>query len=159
MPNISARPEYRTENSRTRSDPESRPTTGGFEGLRLLNKDPGKEYVLVNTNTKDTYYEYLNNGYRPVVSVEGGPSFVAGTTVQLGEPIEMRGCVLMEIDAETAGARREDGLREAENRMAAFRSKKILKSIGNDYGRTVGSGSIVDGEINIPTRRNTSNGG
>lgn len=82
-----------------RRDPDRRFADGATNVWRITNQDPTKHYVAVYESSAEfgvEAYEYM--GYDIVIAREGGPSFFAGRTSKLGEPVRMRGHVLMSID-------------------------------------------------------------
>lgn len=84
-----------------RRDPEPRFTDQGINIWKVVSGDPTRHYVAVYQNSEDygpEYYEYL--GYEVEIAREGGPRFLAGRTAKMGEPVTMRGHVLMSCTGE-----------------------------------------------------------
>lgn len=83
-----------------RQDPHQRVTDGEVRNVwKVINPDRTKHYVAVYENSEEfgvEAYEWM--GYETVPFVEGGPRFLAGRTSKVGEPVRMRGHVLMAID-------------------------------------------------------------
>jgi len=153
MANISARPQEHSNINKARRDPEFRPTTGGFDGLKLLNKEPGKSYVAVDPNLDhgEVYNDYVNRGYQPVIAKNGGPSFVAGKTAKEGNPVEVRGLVLMSIDQSVVDERNVEAMANAQARLREIRGAREIRRIGKEY-RGVDNDATITADIDIPSR-------
>lgn len=158
--NFSARPNQEAPKPRAgaRRDPRFKPTTGGFNEMRLQNKDPNKNYVLVDMSVKDMRDHYYALGYQPEVARKDGVCFEAGLTAKPGEIVEARGCTLMSIDKDIREQIDQEGLEYARGRMEEIRRADNVRSIGREYRGNVGTGAGIaplDGEteyVDIPTR-------
>lgn len=141
-----------------RRDPRFKPTTGGFNEMRLKHKDPNKHYVLVDMSVKDMRDHYYGLGYQPEVAQKDGVCFEAGLTAKPGDLLEARGCTLMSIDKSVRDEIDQEGLEYARGRMEEIRRADHVKSIGREYRGNVGTGAGIaplDGEteyVDIPTR-------
>lgn len=83
-----------------RSDPRPRHHDGAANWTRLQDQDSEKHYVYVSLGDIDALAEYPAIGYEREVLTEGGVKPSKGATCKMGEPIEMRGHVLMSISME-----------------------------------------------------------
>jgi hypothetical protein len=91
----------RTQKTVVRKDPIKRHIDAVSPWNSIKGADPERHYVWVNPNSEMglEYYEHL--GYDVEEKRVGGPSVAGGRTTQDGQPITMRGHVLMSCDAET----------------------------------------------------------
>lgn len=83
-----------------RKDPKPRHLDGSAIWARLKNADPDRHYVYVNKGDPDAMAHYDAAGYEVVTLEPGGVCPAGGKTVRNGEPIEMRGLVLMSVSKE-----------------------------------------------------------
>lgn len=83
-----------------RKDPRRRHTDGVNPWNYLKGRDPERHYVWVNKNSPSPEYGpegYEARGYVIEFRRPDGPQVLGGKTVREGEPLEMRGHVLMSL--------------------------------------------------------------
>jgi len=80
-----------------RRDPKPRHIDGSAPWTRLKNRDPDKHYVLVyaGDGAEHGVDYYHSIGYEVVEQEASGPSLTAGRTTAPGQPVSMRGHILM----------------------------------------------------------------
>lgn len=68
--------------------------------MKLTNQDPSRVYALPYKGD-DSVADYEAMGYRIEERTPDGVNFLHGKTSRIGQPLEMRGHVLMSIDKST----------------------------------------------------------
>lgn len=101
-------PANRVRPTSSRIDPRTRNVEG--HRLRLLNPRPDRVYKLAYKGCPDTgVNHYLQIGYNIVQKEKGGVD-IAGSNTKMGQDIEYKGCVLVEIDAQKALEHEQNGV-------------------------------------------------
>lgn len=96
---------------RKRHDPVSRPADGRRPIDRILNMDPGRQYVLTNPNDPETGTDFYVGvkGFEVELQRQGGPRAAVGRTFKEGDAVTSFGQILVSRPIEEKIAEDEQG--------------------------------------------------
>lgn len=136
----------------TRVDPKSRPVDGDRNsGIRLVNADPRRHYVLANPNDEDTglaFYESM--GYTIETMRKDGPRFTGGKLSREGDRVTKSGQVLVSCPIEDYEAQEQAKLSYAAQVDRRSKAPGGVDGVQGATGRLATPDSKA--ELYVPTR-------
>lgn len=123
-----------------RKDPaERRSLNGSAIWSQLIGRKEDRHYVYVNQGDPDAMAEYDSLGYEVEILTEGGVRPMGGRVCKLGEPIVMRGLVLMSIDKAEYARIEMEGADGTGGQLHADRIEQslITQQLGRDTQRGI----------------------
>ncbi len=114
-----------------RIDPAGRPI-GGSVRFEVINQDKRFKYVGVFRGDEDATASYDFQGYEPVIATEGGPRIRGVRRVELGQPLEWKGHVVMAVARDQWQADYDAGQAYGDRKSAAMVGKGGARKISRD---------------------------
>jgi len=113
-----------------RIDPQPRPMGGLRFGL--VNEDPRKKYVGVFRGDEEAWATYSYMGYDTVKATPDGPRIKGARTPKMGEELEWKSHVIMEIARDEWQASYDQGQRYADAKSQAMKGRGGARQISRD---------------------------